>query len=130
MFDLRTPKGELNTKAKAIDYNGDGKLNLNQLKDFLEEYGLAEKYEDSKHFDGKYDADTIFEFIQSKKDYRQKFNEKFGNTMNRDELIAYIEQNNLEEEINARAEAKWEEFEESIKTNRKKKYSSQLRSEA
>lgn len=130
VFDLRTPKGELNTKSKAIDYSGDGKLDLKQLKDFLEEYELAEKYEDSKHFDGKYDADTIFEFIQSKKDYRQKFNEKFGGTMTRDELIAYIEENNLEEEINARAEAKWEEFEESIRTNRKKKYSSQPRSEA
>ena len=130
VFDLRTPKGELNTKSKAIDYSSDGKLDLKQLKDFLEEYELAEKYEDSKYFDGKYDADTIFEFIQSKKDYRQKFNEKFGSTMTRDELIAYIEENNLEEEINARAEAKWEEFEESIRTNRKKKYSSQPRSEA
>ena len=129
VFDLRTPKGELNSKSKAIDYSGDGKLDLKQLKDFLEEYELAEKYEDSKYFDGKYDADTIFEFIQSKKDYRQKFNEKFGSTMTRDELIAYIEENNLEEEINARAEAKWEEFEESIRTNRKKKYSSQPRSE-
>lgn len=34
VFDLRTPKGELNAKAKAIDYNGNGKLDLKQLKLF------------------------------------------------------------------------------------------------
>jgi RecA/RadA recombinase len=129
VFDLRTPKGELNAKAKAIDYNGNGKLDLKQLKLFLDESELTEKYEGSKYFDGKYDVDGIFDFIQSKKDYRQKFNDKFGSTMTRDELIAYIEENNLEDEINSRAEAKWEEFEESIRTNRKKKYSSQPRSE-
>lgn len=130
LFGLRTDKGELNTKAKAIDYSGDGKLDLEQLKEFLEEFELSAKYEKSKHFDGKYDADSIFDFIQSKKDYRQKFNEKFGSTMSRDELIAYIEENSLEEELDCRVEKKWEEFEESIKSNRKKKYySQQLRSE-
>ena len=75
------------------------------------------------------DAENMFVFIQSKKEYKQKFNEKFGDTMSRDELIAYVEENNLEEELDERADKKWEDFEESIKSNRKKKfYSQQLES--
>lgn len=130
LFNLRTEKGELSTKAKAIDYSGDGKLDLNQLKEFLEEFELLEKYEDSKYCDGKPDAESIFDFIQSKKDYRQKFQEKFSNTMSRDELISYIEDNNLEEEVDSRVSQKWEDFEDSIKSNRKRKYyASQPKSE-
>ena len=42
--------------------------------------------------------------------------------MTRDELIQYIEENNLEEELDKRVEEKWEAFEDSLKSNRKKKY--------
>ena len=42
--------------------------------------------------------------------------------MTRDELIQYIEDNNLEDELNKRVEKKWEDFEDSLKSNRKKKY--------
>ena len=76
------------------------------------------------------DADNMFAFIMSKKDYKEKYQEKFGSTMTRDELIQYIEENNLEHELADRADKKWEDFEESIKSNRKKKfYSKQLESE-
>ena len=64
----------------------------------------------------------MFAFIQSKKEYKDKYKEKFGETMSRDELIQYIEDNNLEEELNNRVEKKWEDFEDSLKSNRKKKY--------
>ena len=123
LFDLRTPKGELNTKAKAIQWNGSNELDKKTLKEFLEEYELLEKFENSKYADGDgTDAENMFAFIQSKKDYKAKFNEKFGDTMTRDELIAYIEDNNLEEELDKRVVEKWEAFEDSIKSNRKKKY--------
>ena len=123
LFDLRTDKGELNTKSKAIQWNGDmNKLSLSDLKDFLEEYELIEKYQDSKYFDGKPNAEDIFDFIQSKKEYKEKFTEKFGESMSREELIDFVENNNLENELETRVEAKWEDFEESIKSNRKKKY--------
>ena len=65
----------------------------------------------------------------NKKEYKQKFQEKFGETMTRDELIQYIEDNNLEEELDKRVEEKWESFEESLKSNRKKKYGTQPVSE-
>ena len=123
LFDLRTEKGELNTKAKAIQWNGDvGKLTLTDLKKFLEEYDLQDKFEDSRFYDGKPVAEDIFDFVQSKKEYKEKFAEKFGESMTRDELIEWIEENNLEDELKKRVIDKWEEFEDSIKSSRKKKY--------
>ena len=91
LFDLRTEKGELNTKAKAVKWEG-GELSLEDLKKFIEDNDYSEKYENSKYFDGKYDKDGIFDFIQSKKEYREKYKESFG-TMSRDELVEYIEEN-------------------------------------
>ena len=123
LFDLRTPKGELNTKAKAIQWNGNNNLDKKQLKEFLEENELLDRFENSKYYDmDGTDAENMFAFIQSKKDYKAKFNEKFGDTMTRDELITYIEENNLEEELSNRVIEKWENFEDSLKSNRKKKY--------
>ncbi len=123
LFDLRTEKGELNTKAKAIQWNGDvGKLTLTDLKKFLEEYELQDKFEDSRYYDGKATSEDIFDFIQSKKEYKEKFAEKFGESMTRDELIEWIEENNLEDELRQRVIDKWEEFEDSIKSSRRKKY--------
>jgi recombination protein RecA len=130
LFDLRTDKGELNKKANAIQWNGGiSNLALSDLKQFLFEYELEEKYQASKYYDGKANVEDIFDFVQSKKDYKQKFNEKFGDSMNRDELIEFIENENLEKELDERVEAKWEEFEESIKSNRKKKYATIPRGE-
>ena len=123
LFDLRTEKGELNKKANAIQWDGNNDLDKKQLKDFLEEYELLEKFESSKYYDmDGTDAENMFAFIQSKKEYKQKFQEKFGETMTRDELIAWIEENGMEQELEERADKKWEEFEDSIRSNRKKKY--------
>lgn len=130
LFDLRTEKGELNKKANAIKWDGDNNFDKKSLKEFLEEVDLYERFENSKYYDmDGTDADNMFAFIQSKKDYKAKFNEKFGDTMTRDELITYIEENNLEDELRKRVDEKWENFEDSIKSNRKKKYySKQLES--
>lgn len=123
LFDLRTDKGELNKKAAAIQWNGDNGFDKKQLKEFLTEYELLEKYDDSKYADADgTDADNMFAFIQSKKDYKTKFQEKFGETMTREELIAWVEENGMEQELEERVNAKWEDFEDSIKSNRKKKY--------
>lgn len=125
LFDLRTEKGELNTKAKALQWDGDGGLDLAKLKKFLDEAELSDAFEKSKYFDGKPTAEDIFDFVQSKKAYREKYAEKFGVSMTREELIAYVEDNDLGEELSARVEKKWEDFEDSLKTTRRKKYSSQ-----
>lgn len=130
VFDLRTPTGDLNKKEKAIQWNGDNSLDKKTLKEFLEEYELLDKYLDSKYSDADdTDANNMFAFIMSKKEYKEKYQEKFGSTMNREEIIQYIEENNLEKELSERADKKWEDFEDSILSNRKKKfYSKQLES--
>lgn len=123
LFDLRTKEGELNKKASAIQWDGNNNLDKKELKEFLEEYDLYEKFENSKYYDmDGTDAENMFAFIQSKKDYKTKFQEKFGETKTRDEIIAWIEENELEGELDERVDAKWEEFEDSIRSNRKKKY--------
>ena len=123
LFDLRTDKGEINKKAAAIQWDGDNGFDKKQLKEFLTEYELLEKFEDSKYADADgTDADNMFAFIQSKKDYKTKFQEKFGETMSREELIVWVEENGMEQELEERVNAKWEDFEDSIKSNRKKKY--------
>ena len=68
------------------------------------------------------DADNMFAFIQSKKDYKIKFQEKFGESMTKEELVAWIEENGIEQELDERVNRKWEDFEDSIRSNRKKKY--------
>lgn len=130
LFDLRTDKGELSKKEKAIKWDGNNNFDKKSLKEFLEEFELLEKFENSRYYDmDGTDAENMFAFIQSKKEYKEKFKEKFGDTMNREELISYIEENNLEAELEERVDQKWEDFEDSIKSNRKKKfYSKQLES--
>lgn len=122
LYDLRTPKGELTTKAKAIQWGESGELNLDKLKKFLEDNDLISKYEDSTYYDGKYDAEGIFDFIQRKKSYRELYSESFGESMSREELISWVEDNDKVDELNDRVENKWEDIEDSIKSNRKKKY--------
>ena len=95
---------------------------LTKVHTNLSNYLYTPYYENSKYFDGKYDKDSIFDFVQSKKEYREKYKESFGETMRRDELVEYIEENGLEEELRQRVVDKWEAFEDSIKSNRKKKY--------
>lgn len=126
LFDLRTPGGDLNKKASAIQWNGNNNLDKKQLKEFLEEFELLEKFEDSKYYDmDGTDADNMFGFIQSKKEYKTKFQEKFGETMTREEVISWVEENGLEKELEERVDQKWEDFEDSIRSNRKKKYYSE-----
>lgn len=121
LYDLRTPKGELTTKAKALQW-GESELDIDKLVKFLDDNELRDKYEDSKYYDGKYDAESVFEFIQSKKAYKNLYSESFEGSMGRDELISWIEDNDKVEELDSMVENKWEEIEDSIKSNRKKKY--------
>lgn len=121
LYDLRTPKGDLTTKAKALQW-GETDLNFDKLKEFLEDHDLTTKYEESKHFDGKYEAETMFDFIQSKKAYKDAYAESFGSSMSREELILWIEDNDKVDDLEERVESKWEDIEDSIKSNRRKKY--------
>ena len=121
LYDLRTPKGDLTTKAKALQW-GQRELDYDSLKMFLKHNQLEGKYTASKYYDGKYESETMFEFIQSKKAYKELYGEMFGNSMSREELISWIEDNDKNYELDCLVEEKWEDLEDSIKSNRKKKY--------
>jgi hypothetical protein len=130
LFDLRTDKGELTKKANVIKWDNGDSTGLSELKKWLSETtykdcSLADMYEDSKYFDGKATADSIIEFTQSKSDLKKLYAERFGESMTREELIQYIEDNSLQEELEKRVEEKWESVEDSIRTTRRKKYATQ-----
>ena len=103
------------------------KLTKVALRKFMKEtevlgHTLQEWFEESKF-------DDAVDFLLSDDKYKAPFFERFGTRMSRDELVAYIENNGISEELYSKVVAKWEECEESIKSNRVKKYSSQLVSE-
>lgn len=123
LFDLRTEKGELNTKAKAVQWAGDSsKISVRDFVDLLNEYDLLDKYRNSRFYDSKDNADDIFDFLQSKKEYKEIYARKFGESMTRDEIISWVEDNGKEDELKQRVIDKWEQIEDSLKSSRKKKY--------
>ena len=126
LYDLRTPQGELSSKAKAIRW-GDGqeKITVATLKKWLNEEDLMDKYINSKYSGGSVTVDDVTDWATSKKEYLEKFQERFGMTMSRDELIQFIEDNGLQEELRQKVEEKWENLEADIKSNRRKKYATQ-----
>lgn len=125
LFNLRTDKGDLNAQAKAVRWNDGEKLGVNPLKAWLKEEELMEEYQNSEFFDGKVVVDDVLDFVNSSKEIKEKFENKFGTSMPREELITYIEENNLQNELNKRVEDKWESLEAEIKSCRKKKYATQ-----
>lgn len=123
LFDLRTEKGELNTKAKAVQWAGDSaKPTTRDFVDLLNEYDLIDKYRASRFFDGKDNADDIFDFLQSKREYKEIYTQKFGESMPREDLIKWVEDNGREDELRQRVIDKWEAVEDSLKSSRKRKY--------
>jgi RecA/RadA recombinase len=68
--------------------------------------------------------DYLYDFLTPKgqliKNPHGEYNEI---SMNRKELIEHIEKNNLQKELRKRVRGKWEALEESVKLNRKPKYS-------
>ncbi len=125
LFDLRTEKGELNTSAKSVRWDNSEKIGVNPIKAWLKEQKLLESFTNSDCFDGKVTVDSVFEWVNKDSDLKKKFNEHFGSSCTRDELIAFIEDNSKEQELSDRVVLKWERFESDISSKRKKKYGTQ-----
>ena len=65
----------------------------------------------------------VKEWILSDPDKKVQFEDYFGKTYSRDELIDMItNDSDMERELNIRVISKWEEIEDSIRTNRRGKY--------
>ena len=86
---------------------------------------MFEQFTNSNCFDGKVTVESVLEWVNRDSELKKKFNEHFGSSCTRDELITWIEDNSKEQELSDRVVEKWEEFESEISSKRKKKYGTQ-----
>lgn len=121
LYDLRSDRGELLSRADAVCWGSGAPLTDESLEEFLEANGVFEECVSS--LKKRYSIKNAKKWIESQPELFEKFEAQFGKTMTRDELIAYIEENSLEKELDTRVIAKWDAFEASIASNRKKQFS-------
>lgn len=121
LFDLRTPSGQLQ-KEKLISWDNDAVVSIMNIKEFLQETKKEAYYRKNIH--AKIRQDEFMEWIngEKQKPLLKKFNTKFSTKMKRDDLVRYIENNNLQNELTKRTVEKWESIEMSIASNRPPKY--------
>jgi len=141
IYDLRGKKGELLNAANKIKWNTDNDIidnNENQnvsLKDLLtlirsnKEWEIAYKdWYPVQGLKGQEKIDKIIEWIQSCSDIKKEYDKLFNsivdidNTKNRSDLIEWIVKENKQDELKERVIDKWEAIEQSISSNRGKKY--------
>lgn len=119
LYGFRTDTGELVKNASAIWQEGK-EINSQNIKNFLIENNLEEQC--IKDCGKSMKKSTILEWIMGNEELKEKFSQVFGKELPRDELIQYIEQNNLENELKERTKKKWEMIEEAAEIYRKPKY--------
>jgi len=134
LYDLRTDHGELSAPlAKSIAWEKDDTktaVTTTSVRDFLRNNKKYDDYLASSFCENrKFSLDTAQSYIATMPELQKSYNDTFAAVMDRDTLISYIENNNLKDELHKRVIEKWEAVEDSIKTTRAKKYSSQLKSE-
>lgn len=122
LFDFRTEKGELIKDAKA-PWKVTKEMNIANLKEFLASNDIEQQYRENVH--PKLKKSEVVTWIEedAPEDIKEKFKKEFSDSLSREKLIEYIEDNNLIEELYKRVEEKWEAIELSIATKRKPKYS-------
>jgi len=141
LYDLRGKDGKLLNAANKIKWNIDNDIidnNENQnvsLKDLLilirsnKEWESAYKdWYPADGLKGKEKINKIIEWICSCKDIKKEYDKLFNaivdvdNTKNRSDLIKWIVEKNKQDELKKRVIDKWEAIEQSISSNRGKKY--------
>jgi RecA/RadA recombinase len=133
LFDLRTKdtgklkmvkKGDKEV-AKKICWKGKDP-DLQNLREFLkknEVYEQARKDKKKETGSANLSIEWMKEWIPQQDKLKKPYEEEFGTPVTRDELIAQIEKDpEMEKELKQRTIEKWEAIEESVKSNRKRKY--------
>jgi RecA/RadA recombinase len=129
LFDLRSNEtgALLPSRIKEIIWE-EGKQNLtvDKFKKWLEENNLLDKAKQArKEAEGKTEIHLgwMKKWVLEQNDFKAKFYETFGEGISREELIEKIDKDpKMEKELKERVIAKWEAIEDSLKTNRKRKY--------
>jgi hypothetical protein len=120
LFDLLTPTGISKDKDTKLTWNNNTDYTMKQLKEFLIEIKKEKYYR--KNINKVLKRTELLEWFKSDETLFTKLEKKYSNKISKNELIEYIEKNELQNELKERTVAKWELIEESIKTNRKPKY--------
>lgn len=128
LYDLRGDNFKLLKTANSIAWGSAGgkEISIKSLKAFFKENQIEETYKNwskDKELSTKEEKiDSMVEFIDTLSDTKDKFKQEFGQTFTRDELIKYIEQNNLQSVLTEKVKVKWEAIEKAIELDRPKKY--------
>ena len=120
LFNLRTGTGDISKGVSCEWEKDDSKKPMNSTE-------VGKWLRDNKWYEGKegtyratlkpgerFSLETALAYIASDPEKKKLFDETFALSMERDTLIQYIYDNNLEEELDRRVEEKWEAFEEQV----------------
>lgn len=128
LYDLRGKDGSLNKNAKNIPWDQTGATkNWDNLKIWIKEIGQYDAIREIKKEEtGKKNLtkDWLEAHIENTPELKKLADEYFGVGIDKDSLIALIEDDKkLYEELERRTIDKWEAEEEAVQSNRKRKYS-------
>ena len=120
LYGLKDDKGKLDTgKCSSISWGeNSGEVSDDEIKQFCMDNGWEEYAE--KNEIKRYSRKRAMDFIKDNDALYNTFIDSFG-VMDRDGLIAYIESNNLEKELEEKTKQKWYTEEEKIASVRKRK---------
>jgi len=128
LYDLRGKDGKLLKAAKNIPWDQSGvDKTWKNIQAWIKEIGVYEEIREAKKEDtGKKNLsrEWVEDYIEKTPDLKAKADEYFGVGIDRDSLIALIEDDDkMYEEMERRTIDKWESEEEAVQSNRKRKYS-------
>ena len=113
LFDIRTKTGDISKGVECAWENDPTKkpMNIANIKDWLVENKWYEDYRNTLEKGERASMETMLKFVKSDEKIKKLFDDTFNLCMDRDTLITYIYENELEEELDRRVEEKWEAFE-------------------
>ena len=120
LFDIRTKGGDISipaSKSLPWENNPDKKpMEGPEVRQWLIDNKWFDEYKESEYYpsNGRYSIESALKYIAADKNRKKLFDDTFALVMDRDMLIQYIYDNNLEEELNKRVEEKWEKFEDTV----------------
>lgn len=123
LYDLRTDKGELRSTSEKLQWTDNVKeVTPKALIEFIASQGKEDLFRQAKRSYNLEGARKITEWIVGEGGLKEQFEEEFGVSMKRSELIDWIEKNNKQDALTERVRAKWEAIEESVRSGRPRKY--------
>lgn len=118
LFDIRTKTGDISSPAaKCCEWEKDPDKKPMEgpaIRQWLIDNKWFEDYKGSEYYpdNGRYSLESALKYIFADTTKKKLFDETFALVMDRDTLINYIYDNNLQEELDRRVEEKWEAFED------------------